>query len=208
MTGRPDIERASRPTGASCSPSATACSGRCTTPRTPSRRPCYGRGGPPIGMTRRGIGAHLAVPHRDQRLPDGGGPAPASAPCRYRRASDDPRQPLVMANEVAWLQPSPTHSSPTRTRPPPPPTRRPAPGAHRGDAAPPARQRAAVILREALACSAGDRRAARHHDAGGEQRPAARATLAGSGQAAAARARPDDALPAVRGRLRRGVRAR
>ena len=85
----------SRPIGPSCWCTATGCSGRSTTPRTWCRRRCCAPGAPGTATTPgAAVAAHLALPDRHQRLPDrAGGPGPAAAAVRARRApSDDPRR--------------------------------------------------------------------------------------------------------------------
>jgi RNA polymerase sigma-70 factor (ECF subfamily) len=78
-------------------------------------------------------------------------------PADLAAASDDPRQPLVMANEVAWLQPLPdalvADQDPAVTVTDRADLRLAVIAAMQRL---PARQRAAVILREALSCSASE----------------------------------------------------
>jgi RNA polymerase sigma-70 factor (ECF subfamily) len=117
-------------------------------------------------------------------------------PSDLRAASDDPRQPLVPSTEVAWLQPLPdalvADQDPAAT------------ATHRVDlrlalvAAMqrlPARQRAAVILREALACPVSE--IAELLDtttpAVNSALQRARATLAGPAGPPTPGLRPDDA---------------
>ena len=95
------------PTTECSSPTATACWARSRTPRTPSRRPFYARG---AGWPVRGpkLARYLALPDRDQRVPDAIERRPSasfrSTTAPRQLTEGDPGEPLV---ESVWVEPYP-----------------------------------------------------------------------------------------------------
>ena len=133
------------------------------------------------------LGAHVAVPDRQQRLPDRPAAArPAAAALRPRRPGARTRAPPPAAGtDVAWLQPIPDALVTPESADPA------AIAASRESLRLaliasfqylPPRQRAVLILREVLAFPAADVAAdARHQHRRGQERAAARPRPAGRG---------------------------
>ena len=94
------------------------------------------------------LGAHVAAPHRHQRLPDRGGRTVGGGPCPadLGAPSDDPTALPVPSDEIAWLQPLPDSPEDTAVAAA---TACASRSSRRCNACPPA-ERAALILRETL----------------------------------------------------------
>ena len=102
--------------GTSCSRTATAWWARCTTRRTSCRRPTSAHGSPTTVLRASVLAAHLAVPHRHERL-SRRLEARAGGPCRRGLVAPGTTADAwpSRADEVPWLEPlPPARWSPTR----------------------------------------------------------------------------------------------